>query len=419
MLRSVFLAVVLVFGLVGNVCAEGFNLNEWSARGFGLAGGLVGRADDASALAYNAAGITQLPGTHLMIGGAIATPYGSINNTETGESQHNDVNTWSIPHFYATHQLNDNWWIGLGLFTRFGLGNGFPTNWFGRYSITAVGMESLSAVPTVAYKINDMFSVSLGLEVTYLSMYLSRQVPQFGIVPGVGPGYIGDNHMQIDGESWAIGGHLGLHARLSDQWSVGFAYKTQTVHHFHGKARFDRQYVSPIPLGFQRQVDSPVESVERLPDSFALGICYKPLENLSFEVGATWTRWSTYNHLNIYFDGWANYSSIADKNWQDNWSFNVSVEYKPTDWLALRAGYWHETPVVSAEYADYIVPSNGRHMLTLGAGFYWDNWTVDLAYGHEWVNKLSFNTSLDTNVYRGYIDDLQADIFMVSIGYSF
>lgn len=48
--------------------AEGFSLTQWSARGLALAGGMVGRADDPSAIAYNAAGITRLPGTHVMVG---------------------------------------------------------------------------------------------------------------------------------------------------------------------------------------------------------------------------------------------------------------------------------------------------------------------------------------------------------------
>lgn len=54
--------------------AEGFSLTQWSARGLSLAGGMVGRADDPSAIAYNAAGITRLLGTHVMVGYAAVTP---------------------------------------------------------------------------------------------------------------------------------------------------------------------------------------------------------------------------------------------------------------------------------------------------------------------------------------------------------
>ena len=70
-LRVVGLWVALVLGVASSVMAEGFALTEWSARGLGLASGMVGRADDVSAIAYNAAGITQLPGVQVMGGMAL------------------------------------------------------------------------------------------------------------------------------------------------------------------------------------------------------------------------------------------------------------------------------------------------------------------------------------------------------------
>ena len=71
----VVLAVCLLWACqVTTAGAEGFALTEWSSRGLSLAGGMVGRADDPSAIAYNAAGITQLPGTHVMGGFAAIAP---------------------------------------------------------------------------------------------------------------------------------------------------------------------------------------------------------------------------------------------------------------------------------------------------------------------------------------------------------
>ena len=56
--RAVCFALALVVCCAPVAMGEGFALNEWSARGVSLAGGMVGRADDVSAIAYNAAGIT-------------------------------------------------------------------------------------------------------------------------------------------------------------------------------------------------------------------------------------------------------------------------------------------------------------------------------------------------------------------------
>lgn len=394
--------------------AEGFLMTEWSARGLSLAGGMVGRADDASAIAYNAAGITQLPGTHVMGGVTIVSPYGSIERETAGGSHTTHVKpaTWTPFHGYITHQLNDNVWLGFGMFSRFGLGNGYSGDWAGKYNLIDVGLQTVSAVPTVAYKINDMFSVALGLDLMYLSMYE-------GVKIDMSKAGMPDNQMSLDGNSLGIGFHAGVHARFNEQWSAGLTYKSQVTHNVQGNAEFTRQ----IPAPGNKMLDSKVSGTIQLPDSIAFGLAYKPIEDLSIEVGTVWTRWSTYNALNMYFDQPSGMSSIGNKEWKDGWNFNASVEYKALDWLTLRAGYWYETAVVNEKYADYMVPSNGRNVLTLGTGFHWENWTLDLAYAHIWIKPLSYDKSASNpdmkGVSRGTSKDAHSDLYSMSLSYTF
>ena len=178
-LRVSCLLLALLAGMASTVLAEGFALNEWSARGVSLAGGMVGRADDVSALAYNAAGITQLPGTHVMGGLAFIAPLGTIGTEHATGMQYTTTKpaVWLAPHGYASYQLNDNVWLGMGVFSRFGLGNSYSGNWTGRYNLYDVGVQTISFVPTLAYKINDIFSVSVGVEALYASMYMGNKIP--------------------------------------------------------------------------------------------------------------------------------------------------------------------------------------------------------------------------------------------------
>ena len=148
-LRVSCLLLALLAGTASTVLAEGFALNEWSARGVSLAGGMVGRADDVSA-AYNAAGITQLPGTHVMGGLAFIAPLGTIGTEHATGMQYTTTkpSVWLAPHGYASYQLNDNVWLGMGVFSRFGLGNSYSGNWTGRYNLYDVGVQTISFVPT-------------------------------------------------------------------------------------------------------------------------------------------------------------------------------------------------------------------------------------------------------------------------------
>ncbi len=401
--RTTFLGICLFFALTSAAFAEGFAMSEWSARGLGLAGGMVGRADDVSALAYNAAGITQLPGTHMMGGMSFVAPYGSIHFDETGNTTSTKLSIWVPSHGYASHQLNDNIWLGLGLFTRFGLGNNYTDDWQGRFNVHGVGLTTVSAVPTIAVKLNDMFSISFGLEMMYLSMFLNKNNDLSFL-------NLGSNPSQLEGESFGFGFHLGLHARFNEYVSAGISYKSQVSHKVEGEATFSRQL---SPLGM---VDTDVTGSINLPDSIAFGVAIKPMENLSFEVGAVWTRWSTYDALDMYFD--SGLVSLNPKKWKDGWNFNVSVEYSPLDWLTLRAGYWHETDVTNDRYADYMMPTNGRDALSLGIGLKYENWTLDLAYTHLWIYDTEYNNP-SHGTYRGSSSNVGADIYTFSVGYSF
>lgn len=116
-IASLLLAACLLAApqLTGKAQAEGFALSDFGARGTALAGGMVARADDPSAVAWNPAGITQLPGTQIMVGMTAIQPSGTVDTVDRfgiGRSTDVDKHTWANPHAYLTHQFSDNLWGG-------------------------------------------------------------------------------------------------------------------------------------------------------------------------------------------------------------------------------------------------------------------------------------------------------------------
>ena len=174
---------------------------------------------------------------------------------------------------------------------------------------------------------------------------------------------------------------------MTDELSLGFSYKSPVTLNIAGSADFSRHHSNMLADQGQvpHTIDTDVHSTVHLPDSFAVGLAYRPLENLSFEVGTVFTRWSTYDSMNIYFD--SDFQSINHKKWRDGWNFNASVEYEPLDWLALRAGIWYETPVTNEAHADFMVPSHGRTGVSVGAGFQY-------LFRHHRLHVLRYGTAL-------------------------
>ena len=430
--RDLCCACVLLLIFCATARAEGFALNEWSARGVSLAGGLVGRADDVSALAYNAAGITQLPGTHLMAGLAFIAPMGSIDADLIGGRKHDTTTkpaTFLAPHGFASYQLNDDFWLGLGVFSRFGVGNSYAQDWVGRYNVYDVGLQTISFVPTIAWKINEMFSVSAGVEVLYAGFYMGNKIPTMQLT-AAGPRQGPDNDLQLQGDGWGVGAQFGAHVRFNEQWSLGLAYKSQVTLNINGDVDFGREGEHNLLATMGRVPEARncgANATVQLPDSLALGLAYKPLDELSFEVGAVWTRWSTYNALNIYMDN--GYASLNDKAACDGINLNASVEYWPLPWWALRAGVSYETPVLNEKHADFLMPTYGRTTLGLGTGVKWNDLTLDFAYAHLWINSMDYGQTDAAGLLAGpdspsritnaHSKNVVANIYMFSVGYSF
>lgn len=336
-------AGLLLAAFTGSASAEGFALYEWGARGNALGGSMVGRADDPSAVAFNPAGITQLEGTHVMGGFSAIIPSSTVEINHGARSYEGEgaFNIWVPPHGYMTTQLSDNMWLGMGIYTRFGLGSEYDdSSWGGRYNIYNVGIQTVSFNPNLAFKLTDDLSAAIGVEVMGLKLDMKKKINPTGKAnnaPGNNPA--GDIDSDLEADSYGVGLTAGLHYRLNDQWAAGVSYKSQVKH----KARGTNDF-SNVPAGPLQGVyaDCDVNGVVILPDMISFGVVYYPTPEWSIEAGATLTRWSLYDNLPIYhsapFYNGAGAMVNSEKEWNDAWRYNVGWNTRPpTGWTCVLA----------------------------------------------------------------------------------
>ncbi len=412
-MNKVFASVVAAFMLLGSSApagAEGFYISDWSARGAALAGGLVGRADDASAVMYNPAGITQLPGTRLMMGTALLAPVSQIAFTDASGNVTSVTkparDVWPVPHTFITHQLNDDFWIGAGLVSRLGLGTDYGDNWPGSAAIVSSMMQSVTFNPVLAWKISEKFSVAVGLEVTGAMMNNEQNIQ-------------GLNTAKMDASGVGFSASVAARYQFNDAWAVGLTYRAPLSLPLSGCIRWDRQIQVP---GVADMRNSDVHTTMNLPDTAALGLMWKPTPRLSLEADVTYAHWSTYQNLNIYMEGPVNSVMYMPKHWQDNWGFNISAEYQVLDWMTARLGYQYETGPGNPKYADYLIAANGRHMIGTGLGFAWDKWTLDLSMNLVLPNTLSLDEAAaqpGSHTHAGSFESQRVYMAMISVGYRF
>lgn len=399
-------AMVVTFSTPESAHAEGFALQDWSARGAALAGGVVARGGDAAAVAYNPAAITELEGTQILAGGELIMHTNTILGIG-GQEQKSNSKNYFAPHGYITHKLNDSLSFGFGAFSRFGLGNNYGSTFFVPNSVYNVELITFTVSPVIAWQVTDKLSLGMGLEFAYGDVDFNQKM-------------FGTALAGMTGDAWSPSFSLSAHYRFNEQWKAGFVYRSHSDYEFSGDLAITG---SPLPaLNGVYAGDAKLYT----PDSYTLALAYYPIPTWSFEAQVQYNTWSRYSNLriNVYGIPLPQLSSITSiKNWDDTWFFSLSTEYQYNDWLTLRAGASYETSPIDEHFADFIAPSNGRWKYGVGLGFAKDNWNLDLGYVYHDICTLQYGKS-EFGAAMGALGadhtrDAHAHTVSFSIGYKF
>ena len=419
--RVLAFLVVLLFSAT-SVMAAGFRLPEQGAKAMGMGMAFVAQADDPSAIYYNPAGIVQLEGQNVMIGGTYIRENGATFkgttpltfNTGTGmfdiQTETQEDLHFFIPNAYWTRKASPDFAYGVGMFVPFGLGQKYEnrqTSIF-RNQVADVEIQTFVVNPTVAWKINEVLSVGVGIDF----MYGKASLTQAGVVRlGAAPlDQVNIFQLDLEGDGTAWGYNFGLLLTPSEHWKVGFAYRSP----FKLKIKdadvdvWDINSTVPfVPPGpftaaqvfggasFHTKASTQID----MPATAALGVAYIR-DRLTLEADLDLTFWSSFDTLvvDIRDNNGLLPDAVRPEDWEDVVGVNVGAEYRLTDPLALRVGLrWDPTPV-PAETMSPLLPDADRYMYSAGAGYKVRNWTFDLSYMYVDKKDRKVDNQVDVEV---------------------
>ncbi len=378
--------------------AAGFALYETSARGVAMGGALVGGSGDASCIYNNPASMTLLPGGNLLLGVSLIQP--SLDVSLTGPCQCRQTYTpddkwFPPPHAYVTWQLDDAWWLGLGLFSPFGLGVEHDRDWPGRYNSVETRIVSFDVNPNVAYKVSDSLSVAAGLQLVWFDLTLTRMLPTV------------EQLLEIEGDSLGVGASASLAWRLVEDLSLGLVYRSEVKQSVEGDA---------VVSGLQR-VDA--EGDVTLPANFSLGLNYTGIERWNLGAVATYTGWSSYDELAMSFNPplmGKLPGSVAKKEWDDVWRLGCGAEYQLDGKTALQAGYVYDRDPIPGATADYLLPAGSRNIFSLGVSRkITENWRVDASYAYLMIKSASVAPRPEDGVFPSKFENGDTHIVTLSL----
>ena len=350
--------------------AEGFAINEWSAEGVAMGGARMFAENDAANIAYNPASITKVRGEAFKQSAVYISPHGKYTAYDaTGkpiDEGKNVVHAGWAPGNYYVKQLNDKDWIGIGLFSRFGMISEFERDSKVASNAFFSRLNGASLTPTYARKFDNKWSAAVGAEVNYVGLELQKNA--LGIIP-----------TQTKGESWALGWNAATNYAFDSKNEIGLVYRSKVTHSM--EADFKAYMVNGMSI--KRDAYGKVT----LPDSWAIGYNHKFDDRTRVELNGTYTKWSTYDALNIDIEGLGTIAS--PKNWSNGWRYALGVEHKLSDKYTIMGGYAYDESVIPFDGADFIVPTGARRTYSLGFQYHDKKQTLAMTLGFINIDGLS------------------------------
>ncbi|NWK98504.1 long-chain fatty acid transporter [Sphingobium lactosutens] len=370
--------------------AGGFYLQEQSPieTGRALSGGAAA-GDDPSTIYFNPAAMTQLSGIQTSIGGSalmasahqtnrgsyrsvpgstVRVPVGGNDGGQPFES------VIPIPSFYASAQVSDRLWVGLGVNAPFGLKLEYDDGFFGRYDSIYTDLKTYNIQPSAAYKLTDNLSIGGGVDVQYVKANLTNALPQLSPLAPT------DGFAQLKGDDWSVGWNAGLFYTTGDT-NFGVHYRSGIKHKLAGTQTVSG-LLGPIAAG---NGEFAATAPLNLPDIVTVSMMHKLTPQLRAMITGKWYNWSKFKGIAVTS---ATGTTNKELDYKDSYSVSVGGEYDVGPALTLRAGTMFDRSPTNPQHLTTRVPDGDRVWLTGGA-----TWNVsqslalNVSYAHTFVEK--------------------------------
>lgn len=281
-----------------------------------LAGaGQAARAQDASTIVTNPAGMTRL--SQPTFTGGLQVMGGDIDyqlDNSGKQSPGNVMNLFPNASGFYSQKISDNLFAGLGLYGNYGLGIDFG-NWAGDRLIDKSTMVAMTLSPSMAWQVNQRLSVGASINLNYGFLSLTRNV--------------NDNDETEKDHDWAMSYRLGLLMQLTDQTRAGITWNSKTDYDFNIDAK------ARLPTEPNQEYHLPLSAQVRAPQQIMLSLVHDINKQWSVMGDVGWQDWSQFGAPRIVV---ADRKLDNNSRMKDTWHTALGIQYRPTDLWRLNAG---------------------------------------------------------------------------------
>ena len=274
--------------------------------------------------------------------------------------------------------------FGVALEAPFGLRTSYPNNFVGRYQALTSSITNFDIAFSAAYRLTPQLSIGGGPVVSYLRARLTQAVNLTGFFP-----HAGDPLVDIHGDAFSAGYHLGALYEVNNALRFGIDYKSRQSYGVSGEQRV----VLPPQIRANATfatllgtLNSDVTTQVTLPDVLTMSGYYDLSPDWALMATAQWTHWSLIQSLNIQTPTTVESTPIGFNNtWMESVGANWRVPV--VSGLMLQGGLLYDQGANTNATRGPRLPDEGR--IGLSGGFSYDltrSMRLRVAYLHEFPN---------------------------------
>ncbi len=366
--RILALGVIGALSMTQTAAAGGLYIAEFGQPSMGTSSAGAGvLAEDASTAATNPAGIMKLDESQWMVAGmgifsstkfsqAPGTTVTAAGSAVPGSgSNGGDAGGTAVGLSVAyARPINDKWGFGFALNSISGAALEYEQrqDWVGRYWAQEVDLLTITIQPAIAYKVNDNFSVSLGVPILIGSLDLDVAIP--GAAPGDPEGL----DEISDGDATSVTGRFSALWDVNDRARLGFTYAGENEVDFDSDLR--KTEPSGLTTDFQANVEIPFAQTARLYGSYDIS------DTTTLLATVAWEDWSTFDNLLV---STTEGSAAKTRDWDDTWKYALGARIQRTDKWTWYAGAAYDTSPTSADRRTADMPMDRQVRLSVGATY--------------------------------------------------
>lgn len=423
MFRRNLLSTACMLSVASVSHASGLLLYEYGSPDTGYASaGRSARADDASTIASNPAGMMRLEGHELLAGGAAVYSDISLSldrdlTTFEGGSGGEPVGFVPAASVFYVGEGDERWKWGVGMYGNFGSPLEYDSDWAGRYRLQEVILLGLNIAPTVAYQLTDTVSVGLGVNFFYSIFEEKVGINNISLQDD-----LPDGRLKFEDTNWDVGANFGILYEPCPETRFGFQY-TSSIE-FDPTDRLTFENLGPI-LGAAVERNGLQGARLRVglevPQTAMISGYHQFDNNWAILGNIGWQDWSEFGLVEISLRAEEATSVTVDRGYEDTWHAAIGAETLVDCWK-VSFGIAYDEGMLSDSNRTVDLPvgdewrfgAGGRRMLS-------ETMELGLQYTLRWNGDLDLDQEggpLNGDVYGTY-EDASAHFFSATINMRF